>query len=80
VTRMRVWNERGSMERDLPSLVHGRTGHFLLESGHHVDLWFGLETLCQRSREIKEFVAGLAARLAPYKVGAVVVQWWWDVY
>src|SRR5271168_4150324 len=68
---MHVWNGRGSMERDLLSLTQGRRGHFLLESGHHGDLWIGLETLCQRSREIQEFATRLAVQLAPYELGAV---------
>jgi orotate phosphoribosyltransferase len=59
------------MERDLLSLVQGRRGHFRLESGHHGDLWFQLETLCLQPREITKFTQRLAARLAPYRVEAV---------
>jgi orotate phosphoribosyltransferase len=59
------------MNDDLLSLVRGRQGHFRLESGHHGDLWFELETLCLRSREITPFAAQLAARLAKHNVEAV---------
>jgi orotate phosphoribosyltransferase len=59
------------MKDDLLSLVSGRQGHFLLESGHHGDLWFQLEALCLHSREIRVFAAQLAARLAQYNVDVV---------
>jgi orotate phosphoribosyltransferase len=53
------------------SLVRGRRGHFLYESGHHGDLWFDLETLCAQPSRLRPLVAELAARLAPYKPDAV---------
>jgi len=59
------------MKENLLSLMRGRQGHFLLESGHHGDLWFHLETLCLHSREIQPFAARLAERLVPYKVDVV---------
>ena len=59
------------MTEHLLSLVHGRQGHFRLESGHHGDVWFQLETLCLRSREIQTFTARLAARLLPYEVEVI---------
>jgi orotate phosphoribosyltransferase len=59
------------MKDDLLSLVRGRRGHFLLESGHHGDLWFQLETLCLHSREIRSFATQLAARLAQHNVEVV---------
>jgi orotate phosphoribosyltransferase len=59
------------MSADVLSLVCGRQGHFLLESGHHGDLWFQLETLCLHSREIRSFAAQLAARLAQHNVEVV---------
>ncbi len=59
------------MTEHLLSLVHGRQGHFRLESGHHGDVWFQLETLCWRSREIQKFAARLAAHLAPYEVEVI---------
>ncbi len=59
------------MSDDVLSLVRGRRGHFRLESGHHGDLWFELETLCLHSRAIRPFAAQLAAQLEKYNVEAV---------
>jgi orotate phosphoribosyltransferase len=59
------------MADHLLSLVRGRHGHFKLESGHHGDLWFDLETLCLNSREIRAFAERLAARLKKYQVDVV---------
>ena len=59
------------MKEHLLSLVRERQGHFLLESGHHGDLWYQLETLCLHSREIRPFSARLAAQLLQYKVEVV---------
>ncbi len=66
---MRAWV--GLMADQLLSLVRGRHGHFKLESGHHADLWFDLETLCLNSREIRAFAERLAARLKKYQVDVV---------
>jgi len=41
------------MEENFLSLVRGLEGHFRLESGHHGDVWFELETLCLHSRKIR---------------------------
>lgn len=59
------------MADHLLSLVRRRQGHFRLESGHHGDLWFDLETLCVNSREIRAFAERLAARLKKYQVDVV---------
>jgi orotate phosphoribosyltransferase len=59
------------MKENLLGLVHGRQGHFQLESGHHGDLWFELETLCLDSRAIQPFAARLAAQLRHHKVELV---------
>ncbi len=59
------------MDDDVLSLVRGRRGHFRLESGHHGDLWFQLETLCLHSRAMRPFAARLAAQLEKYNVDAV---------
>jgi len=59
------------MKENLLSLVRGRQGHFRLESGHHGDLWFQLETLCLHAREIQPFATQLAAQLVRYKVEVV---------
>jgi orotate phosphoribosyltransferase len=59
------------MKEELLSYVNGRQGHFRLESGHHGDLWFQLETLFLHSREMRRFAAQLAAQLAQCKVEVV---------
>ncbi len=59
------------MKEHLLSLVQGRQGHFKLESGHHGDLWFQLETLCLNSSEIRTFAGQLAARLKQHDVEVV---------
>jgi orotate phosphoribosyltransferase len=59
------------MANHLLSLVSGRHGHFRLESGHHSDVWFDLETLCLKTREIREFAERLAAQLKKYEVDVV---------
>ena len=44
----------GPLQDGLPeeilNLLSARRGHFLLESGHHGDLWLNLESLCLRPR------------------------------
>ena len=59
------------MKENLLSMVRGRKGHFRMESGHHGDLWFQLETLCLHSREIRPFAVRLAAQLAQYEIEVV---------
>ena len=44
-------------------LVHGRRGHFRLESGYHAALWLELDGLFARPRAIAPFVARLSDRL-----------------
>jgi orotate phosphoribosyltransferase len=41
-------------------LVHGRRGHFRLESGYHAALWLDLDGLFARPRAIASFVARLS--------------------
>jgi orotate phosphoribosyltransferase len=59
------------VQADVLSLVGARKGHFLLESGHHGDLWLDLELLCLRPRHVQPFAAALAKRLASFHVQAV---------
>ena len=59
------------MKEHLLSFVRGRQGHFRLESGHHGDLWFQLETLCLHARDIRPFAVRLAAQLVQYEVEVV---------
>ena len=43
-----------------------RQGHFVLESGHHGDMWLDLELLCLRPDRVRPFANELAARLTKY--------------
>jgi orotate phosphoribosyltransferase len=52
-------------------LLSARGGHFLLESGHHGDLWLDLEALCLHPRRVQSVVAKLAEPLSQWKVDAV---------
>jgi orotate phosphoribosyltransferase len=59
------------MQEKVLELLSGRQGHFLLESGHHGDLWLDLETLCLQPLRVQAFAAGLAAPLSDLQVDAV---------
>jgi orotate phosphoribosyltransferase len=59
------------MQEHVLSLVSGRQGHFRLESGHHGDLWFQLETLCLDAGEIRPFAVRLAEQLKKHDVEVV---------
>jgi orotate phosphoribosyltransferase len=59
------------MNKSLISLVNGRKGHFQMESGHHGDLWYQLETLCLHSREIRTFAGRLAVQFEQYEAEVV---------
>lgn len=48
-----------------------RWGHFVLESGHHGDLWLDLELLCLRPRQLEGLAASLADELRDLGVDAV---------
>jgi orotate phosphoribosyltransferase len=60
-----------SVHNAIIDLMPARRGHFLLESGHHGDLWLDLEVLCLRPRLLAQSVAALAAQLAPFEVEVV---------
>lgn len=60
----------GSME-DVLALAGGRSGHFLLESGSHADLWLDLESLLVRPRLLRPLAAELGRRLAGHGVEVV---------
>src|SRR4030095_13190075 len=55
----------------LVSSLPGRIGHFLLESGHHSDLWLDLELLCVLPEFVRQRAAALASRLAPRDIDIV---------
>jgi orotate phosphoribosyltransferase len=53
------------------ALLSARKGHFLLESGHHGDLWLDLESLCLRPQRARIVAAELAERLSKLEIDAV---------
>lgn len=59
------------MHDEVVSVVNARHGHFLLESGHHGELWLDLELLCLKPTSVQRFAVDLAARLSRYHVEAV---------
>ena len=52
-------------------LVHGRRGHFALESGHHGALWLDLDPLFTDPRRIRPCIDTFVAALRPHAVDAV---------
>lgn len=52
-------------------LTSARRGHFELESGHHSELWFDLDSLFAVPARIDPFVAELSDALRPYEVTTV---------
>ncbi|MBV9226933.1 MAG: hypothetical protein JOZ45_19845 [Acidobacteriaceae bacterium] len=56
---------------DVLDLLTARKGHFLLESGHHGDLWLDLERLCIYPKLIQPLCAELAGRLSLFNMEVV---------
>jgi len=65
-----VMNQR-EIQDEVTRLLPARKGHFLLESGHHGNLWLDLELLCLRPEQIRPQAAQVAARLAAHNVEVV---------
>ena len=59
------------MQEQVLELLSARKGHFLLESGHHGDLWLDLESLCLRPQRVQIVAAELAEPLSKLGVDAV---------
>src|SRR5271156_3482888 len=59
------------MQKNVLELLSGRQGHFLLESGHHGDLWLDLETLCLQPRRAQAVAVELSALLSDLQLDAV---------
>lgn len=59
------------MQEQVLELLSARRGHFLLESGHHGDLWLDLESLCLRPRAVQALAAELAEPLSKLALDAV---------
>src|SRR3989304_1709366 len=64
-------NEPNRIQHPIVRLMSSRSGHFLLESGHHGSLWLDLELLCLDPAAVRPFAVELAARLKRYDVQAV---------
>ena len=60
------------MEEKLLELLSARRGHFVLESGHHGNLWLDLDSLLLRPAGLLPFARDLARRLSGHGVEAVV--------
>ena len=56
---------------DILSALPARSGHFLLESGYHTDLWLTLDALFLEPAGTAPLVAALADKLRPHAVTAV---------
>jgi orotate phosphoribosyltransferase len=52
-------------------LFSTRTGHFLLESGHHGERWLNLELLCHRPEALEPLVKLLAEQISRFDVEIV---------
>lgn len=55
------------MHETVLKLLSARKGHFLLESGHHGDLWLDLESLCLHPRRVQAVAAELPKPLSILK-------------
>jgi orotate phosphoribosyltransferase len=56
---------------DVLSLLTARKGHFLLESGHHGELWLDLELLCLDPKRIQMLCSELAENLRRLSIEVV---------
>jgi orotate phosphoribosyltransferase len=56
---------------DILSTLPARSGHFLLESGYHTDLWLTLDPLFLEPAGTAPLVAALADKLRPHAVTAI---------
>lgn len=59
------------MADDILNQMPVRSGHFILESGYHADVWFDLDSLFLSSRRIAPLVTELSRRLSRYQLTAV---------
>jgi orotate phosphoribosyltransferase len=59
------------MEEQLLRLLSARRGHFVLESGHHGNLWLDLDSLFLRPTALLPFARHLARRLSADGIDAV---------
>jgi orotate phosphoribosyltransferase len=60
-----------AVDEEIVRLLAGRRGHFLLESGHHGDLWLDLDGVFVRPTRVARFATELATRIAAHEIQAV---------
>lgn len=59
------------MQNEVGRLLSRRKGHFVLESGHHGELWLDLELLFLHPDRVQPLASALSERLARHGVAAV---------
>ncbi len=59
------------MQEQVLESLSARKGHFLLESGHHGDLWLDLESLRFHPKRVQTIAGKLAERLLNMEIDAV---------
>jgi orotate phosphoribosyltransferase len=59
------------MSSEVMALLSPERGHFLLESGHHGNLWMDLEALFLEPARIEPLAAELSARLAKHNAEVI---------
>jgi orotate phosphoribosyltransferase len=59
------------MQEQVLNLLAARKGHFLLESGHHGELWLDLEPLFLQPKLVAPIAAELASRLSRLNVEVI---------
>ena len=57
------------MARKVLDLLAAKSGHFLLESGHHGNFWLDLETLCYQPHRLRAMAAELAKAISDWRGG-----------
>lgn len=62
---------RFGMRHDFLDRLPARTGHFVLESGYHTDLWLTLDALFVNPSGLAPLVAELGKRIRPHNPAAV---------
>ena len=60
-----------SARQDIMQLVKARHGHFVLESGHHGDLWLDLETLFLNPTAVRPLAIDLADQITDLQVDVI---------
>jgi orotate phosphoribosyltransferase len=68
---MTTRSRNDALQTALLDLLVVRRGHFMLESGHHGDLWLDLDKLFLHPAALQPFTPQLADQLAKYRLDAV---------